>query len=149
NIKLIIAGNTTIKSKYSKKMKNKINMLNKKGLDIELIGTVKNTSDIYNNTDILIFPSKKPHQSRPLFEAGFYKIPVIITENEIINERIKNGFNGFKFEENNFRSLSEKIELFVKDPNLINEMGEKNYYLSLKNHKFEDVKVNLLKAIEE
>ncbi|RIO09459.1 glycosyltransferase, partial [Mammaliicoccus sciuri] len=117
--------------------------------DIELIGTVKNTSDIYNNTDILIFPSKKPHQSRPLFEAGFYKIPVIITENEIINERIKNGFNGFKFEENNFRSLSEKIELFVKDPNLINEMGEKNYYLSLKNHKFEDVKVNLLKAIEE
>lgn len=149
DIKLSIAGDTEIKSSYANKIHKSINTLNKKGMNIKVIGTVKNASDMYNDTDILIFPSRKPHQSRPLFEAGFYKIPVIITENEIVNERIENGFNGFKFEARNFKSLSRKIKLFIKNPNLVNKLGENNYELSLKNHKFEDVKINLLKAIEE
>lgn len=149
DIKLSIAGDTEIKSSYANKIHKSINTLNKKGMNIKVIGTVKNASDMYNDTDILIFPSRKPHQSRPLFEAGFYKIPVIITENEIVNERIENGFNGFKFEERNFKSLSRKIKLFIKNPNLVNKLGENNYELSLKNHNFEDVKINLLKAIEE
>nr|WP_275583335.1 glycosyltransferase [Mammaliicoccus sp. H-M32] len=149
DIKLSIAGDTEIKSSYANKIQKSINTLNKKGMNIKVIGTVKNASDMYNDTDILIFPSRKPHQSRPLFEAGFYKIPVIITENEIVNERIENGFNGFKFEARNFKSLSRKIKLFIKNPNLVNKLGENNYELSLKNHNFEDVKINLLKAIEE
>lgn len=149
DIKLTIAGDTEIKSSYANKIQKSINTLNKKGMNIKVIGTVKNASDMYNDTDILIFPSRKPHQSRPLFEAGFYKIPVIITENEIVNERIENGFNGFKFEARNFKSLSRKIKLFIKNPNLVNKLGENNYKLSLKNHNFEDVKINLLKAIEE
>lgn len=149
DIKLSIAGDTEIKSSYANKIHKSINTLNKKGMNIKVIGTVKNASDMYNDTDILIFPSRKPHQSRPLFEAGFYKIPVIITENEIVNERIENGFNGFKFEARNFKSLSRKIKLFIKNPNLVNKLGENNYELSLKNHNFEDVKINLLKAIEE
>lgn len=149
DIILTIAGDTEIKSSYANKIQKSINTLNKKGMNIKVIGTVKNASDMYNDTDILIFPSRKPHQSRPLFEAGFYKIPVIITENEIVNERIENGFNGFKFEARNFKSLSRKIKLFIKNPNLVNKLGENNYKLSLKNHNFEDVKINLLKAIEE
>ena len=61
-IRLIVAGKCELKKKIVVS-------------NVCYLGEIINTSNLYNSVDLLVFPSVFPHQARPAFEAGFFKLP--------------------------------------------------------------------------
>lgn len=63
----------------------------------------------YRASDLLVFSMTAPHQARPLFEAGYARIPVVVTDFENIKELVDNN-SGYFFKNRNDIQLAELIE---------------------------------------
>lgn len=166
NIKLVIAGNDigNIKSndkdgfikkklnarsrRFSKRIRAYINE-NNLSERVRFVGVLNDISLLYSATDVLIFPMKKPHQARPAFEIGMQKKPVIISNFENVSEFVINGVNGLVFEPSNFVELASKITQLVSDRTLTNNLGNRNYELTLKLHTAEYAFESFLKALNQ
>lgn len=162
NVNLIVAGDSTfqyskssdifskIYNKLKKSYENNINRIIKiYNLDniIHRIGTQKNMNEIYELADVLIFPANEPHQSRPAFEAGAKKVPIIMPDFENTNEFVTNGINGLIFKRKSSRDLAKCIERLINDQNLKNKLGKENYKSTINNHTREHSERLLLEAI--
>ncbi len=88
-----------------------INLINKYNLwdKIEFMEGRQDIWAMYDVSDVVVFPSTLPHQSRPLYEAGFAKIPMIITDFPNTSEFAKDGYNAYTFRRNDSKHLAEKI----------------------------------------
>ncbi len=102
--------------------------------NIRFLGTVIDMVTLYSAIDVLIFPSVVPHQARPVYEAGFVKKPVIITDYPQTEEFVKNGYNGLTFSEKNDLELSRAILRLYNDKELLKGLGENNYVAAWKQH---------------
>ncbi|SDH86959.1 Glycosyltransferase involved in cell wall bisynthesis [Planococcus glaciei] len=133
---------------YMKKLNILLNdkKINKK---IKFIGHQLNMSNAYSASDILVFPSSVAHQSRPAYEAGYFSIPVIISDFKQTKEYVQNFINGLTFTPKSHKELSEKITLVIKDEKLRFNLGEKNLYFTNNFHNFEVEKRKLLLFIKE
>ena len=60
-------------------------------------------------------------------EAMSMKMPVITTDVPGCRETVQNGDNGFLVELKSIEELAINMEKFIKDPNLVAEMGQKSY----------------------
>jgi len=116
---------------------------------IEYHGVTKDLSKAFEENDVLVFPSTKPHQSRPSFEVGLYKKPVIISDFDQTKEFVIDGYNGLCFEPNDYVDLSKKIEQLILDTNLLKQLGENNYSQTMKYHTNYAMENLLLEFIEE
>ena len=96
------------------------------GKRIHMLGRQKNMSLYYAACDALLFPMRAPHQSRPVFEAGFYSKPVIISDFDNIKEFVKDGYNGFLVQPDNFTAIAEKINYLRMNPEKCAWMGQNN-----------------------
>lgn len=69
-------------------------------------------NDIYNELDLLIFPTKRRGESLGLvaLEAMSIGVPVIASNYAAPKYYIKNYVNGFKFEKENYRELANRIK---------------------------------------
>lgn len=134
NVELIVAGNDfedvlktrSNKSKrYAEEWKQ---VLNEKdiGGQIHMVGKQKNMSLCYAACDVLVFPMRSPHQSRPVFEAGYYMKPVIITDFPNITEFVEDGYNGYIVCPENKDVIAEKIVLLKENCELRDRMGKSN-----------------------
>jgi len=134
-----------INNNYQKKC---INLIRKLKLDnkILLYPQVSNISDFLKASEMLVYPMTSPHQSRPIIEAGFYKIPVIVNNFENISE-IVNEENGFLFKNGDSNDLAHKIDFVLNNKSIVNVKVEKNYLLVNKNHSFNDYKLNIYKLL--
>lgn len=103
----------------------------------------------YSSADVLIFPSTRPHQARPVFEAGAARLPVIISDFPQTSEYVKHGHNGLLFKPNDYKDLADKIKIIYDKRELREELGNNNYEMSIKNHSFGKVKPILLDAIDK
>jgi glycosyltransferase involved in cell wall biosynthesis len=101
----------------------------------------------YKASDAIIFPSTKAHQARPIYEAGFAKIPIIITDFEETREFAKNEINVLTFECNNSKSLSDKIRQIFSNEELYQKLEENNHSISVSNHNLETLKSELQSLI--
>ena len=110
---------------------------------IRVVGHSNDISKLYSESDVLVFPSAKPHQSRPAFEAGFFCKPVIISDFVQTQESIKNGYNGLTFSPNDPISLAEAVNRLARDKSLCIQLGKNNYQNSIQNHTYETVSRNL------
>jgi len=72
-------------------------------------GIQRNIAPFFIACDALISPSTKPHQARPIFEAGFAKIPVIASDFPNIREVI-NEDSGFLFKNKNFTQAAAYLD---------------------------------------
>ena len=79
--------------------------------NIEFIGEKSDLSEVYEKSDLLVFPMTKPHQSRPAFEIGLYSKPVIITKFDNIEEYFTENVNALVFKNNDIKNLAEKIKI--------------------------------------
>ncbi len=66
-------------------------------------------SAFYESADIVILPYKKIYQSGVLLMAMSYQKPVIVSNLEGMIEIVKNDYNGFVFQSENSKDLSETI----------------------------------------
>lgn len=113
------------------------------GNKVIVVGHSNDISKLYLDSDVLVFPSAKPHQSRPAFEAGFYCKPVVISDFIQTQENVKNEYNGLTFSPNNPRSLAEAINRLARDESLCKRLGKNNYQVAIQNHTYEAVSRNM------
>lgn len=118
-----------------------------KGGFIEL-GVQKDMSTVYQAADILVFPSGVPHQARPVFEAGLFKIPVVVSDFEQIKDDVVDGYNGLLFSPFDEKMLAEKIEYFRDNRAELVRMGINNYSMCMEKHSFDNAKEDLINFIE-
>lgn len=101
--------------------------------------------------DILIVPSIW-FENSPLVihEASLARIPVIATDLGGMAEYVRNNVNGLLFERNNVDDLLEKIMMFIRNPNLIDELGNNTIYVqSAEEHakSVEEIYFKILKGV--
>jgi glycosyltransferase involved in cell wall biosynthesis len=146
-INLKIAGKfETIE--YQNDFFSKIKKLNLE-TNFEYLGIIsgdlkKNT---FLNSDLFCFPSFFVSESFGivLLEAMMYKLPIVATKWRGIQSIVHDGENGFLIDIKSVSQLEEKIEIFLKSPELLNTMGEYSQKLFLKNYTISSYLDNLEK----
>ena len=132
-----------------------LNLLTKKGLDIQLMiagngdlnfieklkiliadfnltqkiewrGFKTALNEIYDGIDVLIAPTVSAEPFGLIaIEANMFGIPVIVSNSGGFKETVTNGENGFLTEPENEEQLAGKIEYFYNNRNAITTMGKK------------------------
>ncbi len=87
----------------------------------------------YKACDCLIQPIVKPHQARPVFEAGFVKIPVVITDFPQIRE-ICDEASVFLFDNENSKMLAKSILEIYTNQILVKKKVDENYKRTKERH---------------
>lgn len=86
---------------------------------------------LFANADVFVFTPNEP-EGHPwvIVEAMAAGLPIISTNQGAISESVINNSNGFIIEEGNPQSLSEKLEILIKNESMRIEMGKKSeaYY---------------------
>jgi len=150
NIKLILLGDGTdkLKGTYGRKGRRvrnvrqnllirRIRRLIKKyniSDNVIPVGLQKNVQQFYEISDAVVIPITKPHQARPIFEAGMLKKPVIITDFECNREYAINGVNVLSFPNQSYKCLCNLISILKRNPELNVKLGLRNYELAVQNH---------------
>lgn len=95
----------------------------------------------YKASDLVVFPSTKPHQSRPIYEAGVAKIPIIVSDFKQTAEFALNHFNVLTFKNNNSNSLLNAVNYLIKGSDSQREiLVINNFEQTNKNHNMESLK---------
>lgn len=102
--------------------------IEKKGLSdrIRFVGMQSDVVRIYAAADILVFPATRPHQARPVLEAGAMGKPVVVPDFPQTHEFIENGYNGLTYP-HDVGSLAAALRKLIEDPALARVMGENNF----------------------
>ena len=154
---LIVAGNNfddAMKTKdkhtqkYVKKWKKYI-LESDKNHQIHFLGRVKDMSPCYAACDVLVFPMRSPHQSRPAFEAGYFYKPVVITDFENVSEFVRNNYNGLTFKNGDVNSLFECLSVLRDNKEYCKELGLNNFLNTKMNHNMDISCSKIEKIIEE
>ena len=132
--------------KYRKDCINYINKINKDYKRIKLVGIVKDVTKYYRISNVIIFPVKKVHQPRPVYEAGYYGRTVVIPNYDNFNESIINGYNGYTYKKNNIESFEKSLIEVFSNPDEVVKRGQANKKLTIDNHSFANA-IPILEAI--
>lgn len=116
--------------------------------NVSFIGVQNDMSICISACDICIFPMKKAHQARPIFEVGIQKKTIIVTDFPNIKEHLKDEVNGLTFKLNDYQSLSTEILRLKNNELLMKELGNNNYDLTMKYHTKDYALKKLLDMIE-
>lgn len=157
NVHLIVAGVTfdDVKDLKSSSLKRYSeiwqNFITEKdiGRRIHILGKQLNMSACYASCDVLIFPMREPHQARPIFEAGYFSKPVIVTDFNCVHNDVQNKINGYLVPLGDVEAISEKIMYLYSHPNECLCMGRKNHEFYKLNHSYESSIKLFRNCIEE
>ena len=94
---------------------------------------LRNSSEIYNDINILFHPSHKEGFGRIYIEAMSKGIPVIAVNGGGADELIKNGKTGFKFDKNDEDGIAKKIIDLVFDKNAFEKISINGHKYALSN----------------
>ncbi len=165
NIKLLMVGATyeqMKKNAYPTDLKRRLKgifvknynkqcleVIDKNGLRDKIV-FFESQSDIapfYKASDLLAFPMTAPHQARPLFEAGYAKIPVVITDFENIKEVVDEN-SGYLFTNGDHIMLAEKIEHVKNHYEDTKARVDLNYQNTMKRHSPDVYREQIEKLLE-
>lgn len=139
-----------IKSMFGKNYSRKcLDCIDKNGLKDKII-FFPNQSDIapfYCASDLLVFPMTAPHQARPLFEAGYARVPVVVTDFENIKELVDKD-SGYLFKNKDDVQLAETIENIFKNYSATESRVKLNYNNTIDRHSPEVYKKQIKALLE-
>ena len=118
NVRLYIAGSGEIE---------KINNIikdHKLEKYIKVLGFVENVNKLREKMYLELVCSKAEAFGRVTAEAMMHGVPVIGSNKGGTVDLIKNSFNGYLYEKNNYIDLADKIEYLIKNELRVKEMGE-------------------------
>jgi glycosyltransferase involved in cell wall biosynthesis len=78
-------------------------------------------------SDIVLFPSLRPHFARPVIEAGMMAKPVVVSRIEGIEELVDEGKTGLVVEPGNPAALANAVQLLMTDKKMAGDLGEGGY----------------------
>lgn len=116
--------------------------------NIEILGNRESTTEFFNKADVLICPTKVVHQARPIFEAGYAKKTVIVSEFPNFCDDICDKKNGLFFKCCDHSDLADKIRYLYNNPNIKNNMDTENYIMATTKHSSDNSYKKLLKLIK-
>lgn len=99
----------------------------------------------YAKADLFVIPSTLEPASISQLEAMAFSIPVICSDTNGSACYVKEGHNGLQFRDNNREALQSAIEQFLKEPDMVQEMGSKSYLDVVNRYQFK----NYYEGIEE
>ncbi len=104
-----------------------------------------------SQADLFVFPSYYALENFPLvlLEAMAFGLPVIATNWRGIPSIVEEGVTGFLHEVGNVDQLAHLIELFIKNPHLLQEMGEKGKSRYLGHFTFEKHRDLMIQTLQE
>jgi GT2 family glycosyltransferase/glycosyltransferase involved in cell wall biosynthesis/Flp pilus assembly protein TadD len=77
---------------------------------------------ILSKTDIAVIPSRSESYSFVIRECLHARVPVIASDVAAIPEIIRDGENGFLFKAGDYQDLGKKLDLFIKNPELMSDL---------------------------
>ena len=102
---------------------------------VTCIGLCNDMRSAYGLCDVVALPIVKPHQQRPLFEAGAAGLSVIISDFPEISEYVSDGLNGMKVTPGSAKDLADAIIALSKDREALSRLSAENYRLAHENHR--------------
>jgi glycosyltransferase involved in cell wall biosynthesis len=115
--------------------------------NVKFLGEIKDPSKFYRISNLVVFPSNVAHQSRPGIEAGYYKIPFIISDFYETSEYFQNNFNCLTFKPKSSIDLAKKIISLYLNKNLGRTLVENNSKMNNIYHNFEKNSYDLINFI--
>lgn len=111
---------------YLEKVFSEIDRLGVKDT-VRFIGMRDDVAQIYAASDILVFPATKPHQARPVLEAGAMKKPVVVPYFSSLAEFIRHDYNGLVYEAKSVQALADALDELLFDPDKATRLGINNF----------------------
>ena len=90
-------------------------------------------NNIYNSFDVLCFPSLLQSPGRPIFEAGFYKLPSIVAVDNPKEDTIIDNVTGLVVKPLSSSDLIKKILILKNQKEFKKKLGNNAFQMSLKN----------------
>jgi glycosyltransferase involved in cell wall biosynthesis len=100
---------------------------------VRLVGFTPDVQQIYENIDVLCFPSRLQGVGRPVFEAGYSKVPSIVAISEPRPDTLVHGETGLGIAPNDPVALADAIQHFHDCRDEVQRMGERAYQLARRN----------------
>lgn len=98
---------------------------------LHVIGVVDSCSEYYVKAKFLILPIVAPHFCRPAIEAGLLKKTFLIPLHEGLTDFAIANFNCKVYENRNIDSFIKEFMSLIQNKQLLNQLEENNYILSL------------------
>jgi len=92
--------------------------------DVLLIGFTPNIRAVYENIDVICFPSHLDAVGRPVFEAAFFGVPSIVAITNPRSDTFIHRETGLCIEPQDPHALADAIEYFYRHPQEIKRMGD-------------------------
>lgn len=106
---------------------------------------VKDIARLFLVSDVLVFPSIRPHFARPVIEAGAMGKPVIGSKLGGVEELIKDGENGFYIKPKSAQEIEERLEYLLNNRQEMNRLGNNGYEIASKKYQ---ARLNIQQIIE-
>ncbi|UZO81460.1 glycosyltransferase family 4 protein [Aquimarina sp. ERC-38] len=106
--------------------------------------------DAFSKADVFVFPTFYHNECFPLvlLEAMQFGLPVVSTNEGGIPDIIEEGTTGYIVTKNDVEMLTDRIELFIKRPELVLEMGAKAKKIFYEKYTLETFENRLTKILE-
>ena len=117
--------------------------------DVLWLGHRDDILELTAMSDIYVLPSYREGVPRTLLEASSMAKPIITTNTVGCREVVKDGYNGFLVPIEDSQTLSNKIEILIKDEDKRNIMGKNGRMLALKEFDVEAVVKQYLELYQE
>lgn len=113
---------------------------------VVFVGAQSDMSTCYSAADVVIFPATIAHQSRPIFEAGYYGLPVIATNFEQYTEHVAPELS---IPTGEFDSLATSLVTLQADRARRVRLGDSNRERSIELHDLPTEREKLLSFLEK
>lgn len=129
--------------RYHQKCAELTAQINKDRIRVINVGLVSDVSPWYKRADVMIFPVKKVHQARPVYEAGVFCKPVIVPDYPHFRDNVIDGYNGLTYRPQDIRDMAETILKIFEDETQLRRMGENNYQIYFSGHTYGEARRKL------
>ena len=126
NCSFLLAGDIDIDNPNSLR-ESKLNEI-KKFQYIEYLGKISHSdmAELFNKASVFVLPSYREGLPQAALEAGACSMPLILTDVNGCRDCLIDNETGFLIREKNVDSLVNKINLFVCNPDLVGQMGNRS-----------------------
>jgi len=127
NIHLVLIGDYVPGYEYQKKIIE--DLIQKFSLKdkVHFLGHLEEPLPLYTLFDVFVLPSGEPEPfGGVVMEAMSMGLPIIGSNVGGTTEQVKDGWNGYLFENQNSADLALKIELFLGDKQKLKDFGERS-----------------------
>lgn len=99
-----------------------------------IVGPTDDVDTWYGSADVVVFPSRAPHQARPVFEAGAHGLPVVVSAFDELSESVEDGVNGLTCPPGDAGALAAALRRLMADADVSRRMGAENKRRTVEEH---------------